>query len=300
MKYLFPLLAGFLFGQFSVQGQDAPPQTKEQAPLQDLFRSIRTTLLQELEQNIDSGLTRKEDSGTITAAIDIYLTAAQKAYDAQMDFALYSLKPLYVQDSQLYLKTLQAYRKLLQENYLVDLQFVKFTSSLLCPQYDSSEPLPKPEEDTFAEAIDNRGKYWDDYGRGRLTSSSQSAQFKMAHFRLKQQFLYALMAPADAPGLNKQLLTDATCGEHLADFEFISCTRLNHVPEGYQATRAAKFMKAEEEWEKYISAAAYMISPDGFNYGTGVGEAKQSLKMDLTALHEAFLTKLMKSLRETQ
>ena len=227
-------------------------------------------------------------------AIDAYLTAARTAYDAQMDFALYSLKPLYTQDAKLYTDTLQRYRKLLQECYLNDFKaMLQLACYVYAPRAPEAEPAP---QNTFAGAIENRGSKWDYFGRGGIEAASQSREYYMKHFELKQQYLYALMAPENDERVNQELITESTHGGWLQDYEFISCTRLQTTPPNYQATRTDKFYAAEKAWEKYTSKTSQALWPIPSFQGTGTGGFEAHFKMGLYRRHEQFLDALMNSL----
>ena len=274
-----------------------PPTLPQQVVSTDvLFSTMHDILNTELAYSTDKEGFSESDVERAQEAIDAYLTAARTAYDAQMDFALYSLKPLYTQDAKLYTDTLQRYRQLLQEHYLND--FIDVLN-MACFIDNSRVPEAKSEtkaENVFYSAIQSRGEKWDYFGRGGIEARWQSREYYMKHFELKQQYLYALMAPENDERVNQELITESTHGGWLQDYEFISCTRLHATPPNYQATRTDKFYAAENAWEKYTLKTSQVLWPIPSFQGTGTGGFMASFRMELYMRHELFLDALMNSL----
>ena len=274
-----------------------PPSLPQQVVSTDvLFSTMRDILNTELAYCTEEEGFSESDVERAQEAIDAYLTAARTAYDAQMDFALYSLKPLYTQDAQKYTDTLQRYRQLLQEHYLND--FIDVLN-MACFIDNSRVPEAKSEtkaENVYYSAIQSRGGKWDYFGRGGIEARWQSREYYMKHFELKQQYLYALMAPEDDERVNQEIITESTHGGWLQDYEFISCTRLQTTPPNYQVTRADKFYAAEKAWEKYTLKTSQVLWPIPSFQGTGTGGFMASFRMGLYMRHELFLDALMESL----
>ena len=259
------------------------------------FQSIRQECQRNIQKSIEIGDIAESESETVNKAVETYLAAARKAYDAQMDFALYSLKPLHLQNPGLYISTLNLYRNMIQNFYQTEFLIIKKHTCLF-----ESPRTPEVKSDTFAQAILTRGSKWDWYGRGMLCATEQSNEFKTALFQLKQQYLYALMAPEDDTNTNREILTESTSGVHLSNHEFISCTQLQNTPQDYQATRAAKFVVAEKAWMDYCSHATRLQAPVASMHGTGTGQFMRLLQMELMAIHEQFITHLMNGLYAEQ
>ena len=274
-----------------------PPVLPQQVVSSEiLFSTMRDILNTELAYSTEKEEFSASEIERVQEAIDAYLTAARTAYDAQMDFALYSLKPLYTQDAQKYTDTLQRYRQLLQEHYLND--FIDVLN-MACFIDNSRVPEVKSEtkaENVYYSAIQSRGGKWDYFGRGGIEARWQSREYYMKHFELKQQYLYALMAPENDERVNQELITESTHGSWLQDYEFISCTRLQTTPPNYQATRTDKFVKAEEAWKVYANQTPSVLWPIPSYQGTGTGGFMASFRMELYMRHELFLDALMESL----
>lgn len=295
MKNLLILLLGCTLAPVYGSTPEAPAAITQQCKNEAsaLFESIQTTLHEEIQNCIKIGELSEKEVPVVQEHIDAYLQAARKAYSAQLAFALYSLSPLLQQDEKLYHKTLSAFQKLLIECYTADFEVIAQNSVIV----SNGEYCNRVEANRFADAISVRGGHWDSFGRGGLNAYAQAREFQIKQFELKRQYLYALLAPNDAEGIDPDIITDATNGSWLSSYEFLSCTPLRTVPNNYQTERATLFIEAEKCWEEYTHSAKRMQAPLPRYHGTGTGQFQDIIRMKLVALHEQiYFTRIMATL----
>lgn len=293
MKYIILLLLS-LATPHTLIAQNQVPANNGNTVLSSnvLFNSFRTTLQAEINKSLQSGDLTQNDLPEANRVIENYLTAAAAAYEAQISFALYSLKPLWEQNADLYTSTLIQYRSTLQTCYINDFRMILAQTDLIMKgdSYNIDDLIPLLQNE-YAQAIQQRGGRWDYFGRGGIIAHQQAAEYLLAQFKLKQQYVYALLSPQEVPGIS----TEATQSEWFANREFLSCAQLRSVPQDYVATRAAKWIQAEELWMQYAKVAAEMISVLPRHHGTGTGGFIYQFELELISLHERFLTRIMQS-----
>lgn len=247
------------------------------------FNNIRETWLEDIQVNREEaelfGLT-DEELRPAMETLEEYMTAARAAYDAQMEFALYSLAPLKDTQPQKYGTALQQYRNALMALYMQDTRIMRCNSCLT-----PSERAPKvtPPQDAFSNAITARAEHSNLGGAGSRGFVAQCEEVAAQQLKIKQELILRLL--------------DSGHPFSFANKEFFTCTEVEVIDsEEYQRKRAAKFLAAEQAWETYSWAAARMHCPLPQFSGTGTGSMITAKWQELLRNHEKFLILLMHGL----
>ncbi len=254
---------------------------------EQLFENIRRTWLEDIHENRQEGdleALSDEEIQPAMAALEEYIAAAHIAYQAQMEFALYSLEPIKNTHPQRYQTALQQYSNALLALYWQDARILR-SNSVLTPYYRHPEIVP-PEIDAFCEAIITRAEQSDLGGAGYRAFRAQGSELLKQQLKLKQDTIISHLCPG---------------GDFSLTREFISNTDINTTgfdSEEYRRVRTEKFKAAEAAWEQYSWAAARLHSPLPQFSGTGTGSMISAQQEYLALNHEKLLILLMHGIRE--
>ncbi len=297
MKKLLPLIAIAISGFATVHAQTRPQYTTDEISAligEDIaapspvsatqhFENIRQTWLEDIRMTQEyDGLT-DETLQPAFEAIDEYTAAAQTAYNAQMEFALYSLAPIKETHPQRYQIALQQYSQALLILYKRDARIMR-ASSVLTP-YDRA-PEITPMADAFCSAIYERGNESALGGAGYRGFVAQSDIIVEQQLKLKQDLIIAQLDTEGDFSLGREFISNSEITAD--DFDY----------DEYRRVRAEKFKAAEAAWETYSWAAARLLCPIPVYSGTGTGSMISAQHQQLVRNHELFLILLMRGIRE--
>ncbi|MBR3696309.1 MAG: hypothetical protein IKL98_08715 [Akkermansia sp.] len=254
---------------------------------EQLFENIRQTWLEDIRENRQDGdleTLSDEEIQPALAALEEYIAAAHVAYQAQMEFALYSLEPVKNTHPQRYQTALQQYKHALLALYRQDARILR-SNSVLTPYYRHPEIVP-PKEDAFCDALITRAEQSDLGGAGYRAFRAQGSELLKQQLKLKQDTIISHLCPG---------------GDFSLGREFISNTDINTAgfdAEEYRRVRTEKFKAAEAAWEQYSWAAARLHCPLPQFSGTGTGSMISAQQEYLALNHEKLLILLMRGIRE--
>lgn len=254
---------------------------------EQLFENIRQTWLEDIRENRQDGdleTLSDEEIQPALAALEEYMAAAHVAYQAQMEFALYSLEPVKNTHPQRYQTALQQYKHALLALYRQDARILR-SNSVLTPYYRHPEIVP-PKEDAFCDALITRAEQSDLGGVGYRAFRAQGSELLKQQLKLKQDTIISHLCPG---------------GDFSLGREFISNTDINTAgfdAEEYRRVRTEKFKAAEAAWEQYSWAAARLHCPLPQFSGTGTGSMISAQQEYLALNHEKLLILLMRGIRE--
>lgn len=254
---------------------------------EQLFENIRQTWLEDIRESRQDGdleTLSDEEIQPALAALEEYIAAAHVAYQAQMEFALYSLEPVKNTHPQRYQTALQQYKHALLALYRQDARILR-SNSVLTPYYRHPEIVP-PKEDAFCDALITRAEQSDLGGAGYRAFRAQGSELLKQQLKLKQDTIISHLCPG---------------GDFSLGREFISNTDINTAgfdAEEYRRVRTEKFKAAEAAWEQYSWAAARLHCPLPQFSGTGTGSMISAQQEYLALNHEKLLILLMRGIRE--
>lgn len=254
---------------------------------EQLFENIRQTWLEDIRENRQDGdleALSDEEIQPALATLEEYIAAAHVAYQAQMEFALYSLEPIKNTHPQRYQTALRQYGHALLALYQQDARILR-SNSVLTPYYRHPEIIP-PKKDAFCDAIITRAEQSDLGGVGYRAFRAQGSELLKQQLKLKQDTIISHLCPG---------------GDFSLGREFISNTDINTEgfdAEEYRRVRTEKFKAAEAAWEQYSWAAARLHCPLPQFSGTGTGSMISAQQEYLALNHEKLLILLMHGIRE--
>lgn len=253
---------------------------------EQLFENIRQTWLEDIRESRQDGdleTLSDEKIQPALAALEEYIAAAHVAYQAQMEFALYSLAPIKETHPQRYQIALQQYSQALLILYKRDARIMR-ASSLLTPYYRAPEITPM--EDAFCSAIYERGSESALGGAGYRGFVAQSNIIVEQQLKLKQDLIIAQLDTGGDFSLGREFISNSEITAD--DFDY----------DEYRRVRAEKFKAAEVAWETYSWAAARLHCPIPIYSGTDTGSMISAQHQQLVRNHELFLILLMRGIRE--
>ncbi len=254
---------------------------------EQLFENIRQTWLEDIRESLQDGdleTLNEEEIQPALAALEEYIAAAHVAYQAQMEFALYSLEPVKNTHPQRYQTALQQYGHALLALYQQDARILR-SNSILTPYYRHPEIVP-PIKDAFCDALITRAEQSGLGGVGYRAFRAQGCGLLKQQLKLKQDTIISHLCPG---------------GDFSLGREFISNTDINTAgfdAEEYRRVRTEKFKAAEAAWEQYSWAAARLHCPLPQFSGTGTGSMISAQQEYLALNHEKLLILLMRGIRE--
>ena len=254
---------------------------------EQLFENIRRTWLEDIRESLQDGdleTLSEEEIQPALEALEKYIAAARVAYEAQMEFALYSLEPVKNTHPQRYQTALQQYGHALLALYQQDTRILR-SNSVLTPYYRHPEIVP-PIKDAFCDALITRAEQSDLGGAGYRAFRAQGSELLKQQLKLKQDTIISHLCPG---------------GDFSLGREFISNTDINTEgfdAEEYRRVRTENFKAAEAAWEQYSWAAARLHCPLPQFCGTGTGSMISAQQEYLALNHEKLLILLMRGIRE--
>lgn len=236
----------------------------------DVFNAMLLTWTQDIQharKNGELSLCSQEDIAAARQAVNDAVFAARRAYEAQLDFARYSLEPLCVSKPDRTFAAEVRFRQALLVLLKHDMHQLRLRS-VLCNA--ARHPKLQPREDAFTAALTTR---FASAPTMRSDMAELQAFLNLQHQR-KVDFVTSLLA-GDRPAT-----------------EFLTNTRLEDATEDYAATCQAKFRTACAAWQQYMDAAARLHCPIPSLQGSSTPAATEACRQMLQCQFEDFLTLL--------
>ena len=236
----------------------------------DVFNAMLLTWTQDIQharKNGELSLCSQEEIAAARQAVNDAVFAARRAYEAQLDFARYSLEPLCVSKPDRTFAAEVQFRQALLVLLKHDMHQLRLRS-VLCDA--ARHPKLQPREDAFTAALTDR---FATAPTMRSDMAELQAFLNRQHQR-KVDFVTSLLA-GDRPVT-----------------EFLTNTQLEDAPEGYAGTCQAKFRTACAVWQQYIDAAARLHCPIPSLQGSSTPAATEACRQMLQCQFEDFLTLL--------
>lgn len=240
----------------------------------DAFNAILSTWMQDIQHARKKGelsVCNNEEIAAARQAVNHAIFIARRAYDAQLDFARYSLKPLRESKSELYSAAEQQFRKALIILLKHDMHQLRLRS-VLCGA--ERHPQVQARKDAFSEALTDRF----------AAAPTMRNDMVELHSHLNQQHQ-----------LRVNFIANLLTGDRPTT-EFLTNTPLEDAPEDYAATCQAKFHAASSAWQQYMEAAARLHCPIPALQGSSTPTTAQACRQMLQQQYEDFLTLLARGL----
>ena len=240
----------------------------------DVFNAMLLTWTQDIQHARKNGELyecSKEDITAARQAVNDAVFAARRAYEAQLDFARYSLEPLCVSKPERTFAAEVRFRQALLALLKSDMHQLRLRS-VLCDS--ARQPKVQPRENDFSLALTTR------------FASAPTMRSDMAELQtfLNQQHQRKV-----------DFVTSLLAGDRPAT-EFLTNTRLEDTTEDYAATCQEKFRSACAAWQQYMEAAARLHCPIPSLQGGSTAAATEDCRLMLQMQFEDFLTLLASGL----
>ncbi len=236
----------------------------------DVFNAMLMTWTQDIQharKNGDLSLCSQEEIAAARQAVNEAVFAARRAYEAQLDFARYSLEPLCASKPDRTFAAEVQFRQALLALLKHDMHQLRLRS-VLCDA--ARHPKLQPREDAFTAALTARFAT----APTMRSDMAELQAFLNRQHQSKVDFVTSLLA-GDRPVT-----------------EFLTNTRLEDAPENYAGTCQAKFRTACAAWQQYIDAAARLHCPIPSLQGSSTPAATEACRQMLQCQFEDFLTLL--------
>lgn len=236
----------------------------------DVFNAMLLTWTQDIQharKNGELSLCSQEEIAAARQAVNEAVFAARRAYEAQLDFARYSLEPLCVSKPDRTFAAEVQFRQALLALLKSDMHQLRLRS-VLCDA--ARHPKLQPREDAFTAALTDR------FATAPTMRSdiAELQAFLNRQHQSKVDFVTSLLA-GDRPAT-----------------EFLTNTQLENAPEGYAGTCQAKFRTACAAWQQYMDTAARLHCPIPSLQGSSTPAATEACRQMLQCQFEDFLTLL--------
>lgn len=240
----------------------------------DVFNAMLLTWTQDIQHARRNGelcVCSNADIAAARQAVNDAVFAARRAYEAQLDFARYSLEPLCVSKPERTFAAEVRFRQALLALLKSDMQQLRLRS-VLCDA--ARQPKVQPRENAFSQALTTR------------FASAPTMRSDMAELQtfLNQQHQRKV-----------DFVTSLLAGDRPAT-EFLTNTRLEDATEDYAATCQEKFRTACAAWQQYMEAAARLHCPIPSLQGGSTPAATEDCRLMLQMQFEDFLTLLASGL----
>ena len=240
----------------------------------EVFNAMLLTWTQDIQHARKNGelcVCSNADIAAARQAVNDAVFAARRAYEAQMEYARYSLEPLSESIPQRHDAALQQFGQALLVLLQSDMNQLRL-HSVLCDA--ARHPEMQPREDAFAGALAARFAT----APTMRSDMAELQTFLNQQHQRKVDFVTSLLA-GDRPAT-----------------EFLTNTRLEDTPEDYAATCQEKFRSACAGWQQYMEAAARLHCPIPSLQGGSTAAATEDCRLMLQMQFEDFLTLLASGL----
>lgn len=236
----------------------------------DVFNAMLLTWTQDIQHARKNGELHEcsqEDIAAARQAVNDAVFAARRAYEAQLDFARYSLEPLCVSTPDRTFAAEVRFRQALLALLKSDMHQLRMRS-VLCDA--ARHPNVSSREDAFTAALTTRFA-------SAPTMRSDMVELQ-SHLNQQHQ-------------LRVNFIANLLAGDRPAT-EFLTNTQLENAPEDYAVTCQAKFRTACAAWQQYMEMAARLHCPIPSLQGSSTPAATEACRQMLQCQFEDFLTLL--------